>query len=97
MTPTEEFNLMTNTEKRTIKVQIPNGPLLTSPNSWDYSTNLKATRYKSSGKPTAEHSLLKIREIDLRPNSSKKIYEITVLRQPESELKDVPRKNKRRM
>lgn len=88
MLPTEEFNLMQYSDKRTIEVQIPNGPLLRCPNSWDFKKNFTETSFKTLAKPDVENTLLKVEEIDLKPAFSKPIWKVTVLRQPESNLKN---------
>ena len=83
-----EYELMTTSEKRTIKVQIPDGPLLVCHNSYDYQTNFQRTRLKTLTKLDVTHPLLKITEMDLYPVTSKKIWMVEILRQPESNLKD---------
>lgn len=89
----EEFELMNNSDKGTIKVQIPNGPLFVSRDSWDFRTNLTETSLKTFYKPTVEHELLAVKEIHLKPAFGKPIYLVTVMRQPKSNLKDDRQKN----
>ena len=79
---------MINSEKRTIKVEIPNGPILVCNNCWDYKTNLNETSFKTSSNITKEHPLLKIKSLDLTPIISKKLWLVTILRRAESNLKD---------
>jgi hypothetical protein len=85
----QEYELMTNSDLRTIKVDIPNGPQLNCHNSWDYKTNLKETTFKTKSDIThLDHSLLKVIPLDLNPVSNIKVWIIKILRQPESNLKN---------
>lgn len=99
MTPEQkqdEFQLMENSDKRTIKVEIPNGPSLVCNHSWDYRTNLSETSFKTGAEVTVKHELLKVEELNLLPYSAKMVYKITILRRPESNLKNEQRPKTRR-
>lgn len=91
----KEYELMMNSQRRTIRADIPNGPSLACHDSWDYKTDLKETSFKTTTLITREHPLLKVTELDLTPVTTKKVYIVRILRQPESNLKDVPRQAKR--
>jgi hypothetical protein len=90
----EEYQLMQNSAKRTIKVQIPNGPELVCHNSWDYKTNLKETSLKTLTEITRTHPMLSVEELNLFPVTNTKMWIVKVLRQPNSNLKNVPRQAK---
>lgn len=90
----KEYQLMMNSEKRTIKLDIPNGPSLVCNNCWDYKTNLSETSFKTTAPIDKEHPLLRMQELDLRPVTAKTIWLIRVLRQPESNLKNDNNQNK---
>jgi hypothetical protein len=76
-----EYDLMINSDLRVIKVEIPNGPRLICPNSWDYRTNLKETVFKTRTEITKEHPLLTVTPLDLYPVASQKLWIVKILRQ----------------
>ncbi len=84
----KEYELMQNSKKGSIKVQIPNGPLLICHGSWDYKSNLTEVSFKTSSSPIVTHPLLKTTKLDLSPVSLTEVWLIQVLRQPQSNLKD---------
>lgn len=83
-----EYQLMINSPKRTIKIEIPNGPLLVCHGCWDYKTNFSETVLKTITEIKITHPLLKVEPFDLKPITSKKTWQVTILRQPKSNLKD---------
>lgn len=83
-----EYELMQNSKKGTIKVQIPNGPLLSCHGSWDYKSNLSEVSLKTTTSIMAEHPLLKVVPLDLSPVTMTPVWLVKVLRQPESNIKN---------
>ena len=80
-TKQEEYEIMLNSSKRTIKVEIPNGPKLDFHNSWDYKTNLTETTFKTNTYVEVGHPLLTVSVLDLSPVTTEKIWSIKILRQ----------------
>lgn len=91
----KEYQLMINSMKGTIKVYVPNSSTLICYDSWDYQTDLKKTVLKTDREVKSISPLVKVEVIDLSPVTSKKIWKVTVLRQPESELKHDTNSRKR--
>jgi hypothetical protein len=83
-----EYDLMRYSDQRTIKVQIPGGPELTCGGSWDYMTDLSQTTLKTLTEVKITHPLLKVEKLNLLPISARNVWKITVLRRPESNLKN---------
>ncbi len=92
----KEYEIMQNSKKGTIKVQIPNGPLLICHDGWDYKSNLTEVTFKTSASLIVEHPLLKVVPLDLSPVTSTKVFLVKVLRQPESNIKDGNNRTKNR-
>jgi len=90
-----EYQLFEQSDKRAIEIDIPNGFRLVCLNSWDYKTNLNETSLKTTTHIEKTHPLLVVERIDFRPLSSKKIWKVTVLRRPKSNLTNEPRKKAR--
>ena len=86
MTAQEEYTLMENSDKRPIRIQVPDGPLIEANVSWDYKTNLTETSVKTTADLKIDHPLVEIKPVDMTPYTSAKAYKITVLRQPKSNL-----------
>ena len=86
---------MNRSDRRTIKVEIPNGPRLVCHNSWDYKTDLKETVFKTTTEIKEKHQLLTVTPMDLFPVTNTKVWIVKILRQPESDLKNADRKGKR--
>jgi hypothetical protein len=82
----QEHSLMENSIKRSLQVQIPGGPLLFCNNCWDYKTNLTETSFKTTSEVDKEHPLLQKELLDLKPIFGKKVWIISILRQPKSKL-----------
>lgn len=95
-TKNKEYVLMQNSDKRTIRVDIPDGPSLTCLHSWDYKTNLNETSFKTYSEITKEHPLLKVERLDLSPINNQKLWKVTVKRRPDSNLKNQPRNGNNR-
>ena len=82
----EEYDLMENSPKRILTVQIKNGPMLKVNNCWDFAKNFNTTQFKTTSEITIEHPLLEIERINLVPITHKKIWKVTVRRQEPSNL-----------
>jgi hypothetical protein len=91
----KEYELMKNSDQRTIKVEIPGGPILVCMHSWDYSSNLNQSSFKTVTPVKVVHSLLKVEKIDLSPVTTTMVYKITVYRQQQSNLKNNGRESER--
>lgn len=83
----EEYDRMRYSDQRTIKVQIPGGPELNLVGSWDYATDFNKTTLKTLTEVKITHPLLKVEKLNLLPISARNVWRVTVLRQPESNLK----------
>ena len=90
-----EHQLLEQASKRTIEIDIPNGFRIVCLNSWDYKTNLTETSLKTTTHIEKTHPLLIVEQLDLKPISSKKVWKVTVLRKPKSDLTDDPSKRKK--
>jgi len=84
----KEYDLMRYSDQRTIEVQIPNGPLLKLGGSWDYATNFTQTTLKTLTEVKITHPLLKVEKVNMLPVSARNVWKVTVLRNPESNLKN---------
>lgn len=90
-----EYSLMENSPKVDIRTSIPDGPTLVCPNSWDYADTITVRKFKTTTPVTKKHPLLKVKTISLKPISNKVIYQILILRQPESSLKEIKKTGNR--
>lgn len=94
MTAQEEYSLMENSKKGPIRIQVPGGPLIEANTCWDYKTNLTETSMKTTADLNIDHPLVEIRQLDLVPYTSTKVFKITILRQPKSDLIYPEKRNK---
>lgn len=85
-TKRQEYELMENSHKNIIKIDTLSGNPLVCINSWDYKSDLDKVSFKTTTEVIRKHPLLKVKHIDLLPVTAKKIWRITVLRRPQSEM-----------
>lgn len=88
-----EYLLMTNSPRGPLKVQVPDGPLLSCTEGWDFTTDLHKTTFKTTADLKVEHPLVKKELIDMSPSSSKSVWKITVFRQTPPKP-DNPKRNR---
>lgn len=81
-----EYELMNNSKRGPVKVQIPNGPLLSCSEGWDYTTDLQKTSFKTTADLSIEHALVKKEPVDMTPHTSKPAWKITVFRQEQPKV-----------
>lgn len=82
-----EYNLMMNSPRRPLKVQIPKGPLLELTDTWDYTVTLHKVQFKTTNSIKAENPFLKVEKLDMSPFSYKKCWIVTITKIEDSNLK----------
>lgn len=88
-----EYLLMKNSPRGPLKVQVPDGPLLSCLEGWDFATDLHKTSFKTTADLKIEHPLVKKEEMDLSPATSGKAWKYTVFRQQPPKPDD-PKRNR---
>lgn len=76
----EEYTLMETSQKRTVEVEIPNGPKTVWLGSWDYKADLEGMSFKTLSEPKITHAMLETIKVDLHPISNTKFWAITIRR-----------------
>lgn len=88
-----EFQLMTNSSRGPLKVQVPDGPLLSCSEGWDFTSDLQKSSFKTTADLKVEHPLVKKELIDMKPSTSTKAWKYTVFRQQPPKPDD-PKRNR---
>jgi hypothetical protein len=88
-----EYNLMINSTRGPIRIQIPNGPLVNCSDGWDFTNDLHKTSFKTTADIKVNHALIKKEELNMLPASSTKAWKITVFRQEPPKPED-PKRNR---
>lgn len=79
-TQLDEFNLMKESDKRTIETPIVNGKTIKWVNCWDYKDTLNQVSFKTTTPPPYKHDKIQSESLDLMPSVNVTIYEVTVKR-----------------